>query len=72
MLTQIDFLHIDTNQYMRDGFAQAQENLCKVELANYHTRLQTLAGTNNLYALINEFGRGYIIKVSGAASYIIK
>ena len=45
LLSKLGFLHINTNQRMQDRFAQTQDNLDKLELANYRTRLQTLAGT---------------------------
>ena len=50
LLSQLGYLHIDTNQQMQGRFTQAQDGICQVELANYRTRLQTLAGTDNPYA----------------------
>ena len=70
LLSQLGFFHIDTNQRMQDRFTQAQDDICQVELANFRTRLQTLAGTDNPYALLDR--RGYTLQVAGAAAYIIK
>ena len=57
LLSRLGFLHLDTNQRMQDQFAQRQAELCELELANYRTKLQTLAGTNNPYALLDQYGR---------------
>ena len=72
LLTRLGFLHIDTNQRLQDRFARTLDELCQLELANYRTRLQTLAGTDNHYALLDQFGRGYTVKVAGEAANIRK
>ena len=56
LLSRLGFLHLDTNQRMQDQFMQTQSELCELELANYRTKLQTLAGTNNPYTLLNQYG----------------
>ena len=47
-------------------------NLCQVEMAAWRSKLHNLAGTDNPYALLDHYGRGFTLQVAGAAAYIIK
>ena len=70
--TQIGFLHLDTNQRMLDRFEAMADDLCEVDRRAWRTKLHALAGTDNPYALLENYGKGYTIQVAGAAAYVTR
>ena len=70
--TQIGFLHLDTNQRMLDRFEAMADDLCEVDRRAWRTKLHILAGTDNPYALLENYGKGYTIQVAGAAAYVTR
>jgi len=65
-LSQMAYLHLDTNQRVQDRFDLLADHLCKVELAGLRAKMQALAGGDNLYALLDMYGRGHTVQVAGA------
>ena len=72
LLSQLGFLHIDSSQQMQDHFAIISDNICQLEMAGWQAKLHSIAGTNDPYALLDNYGRGVTVQVAGAAAYMLK
>jgi len=70
--SQIGFLHLKTNLDVHARFAAILGNLCKLERATLHLKLQAIAGANNPYSLLDLYGPGHVYYRAGAVVYINK
>ena len=72
LATQMGFLHIDTNLRMYGRLSALLDSVCQVEMAGWRGKLHAMAGSDQPYALLDRYGRGYTMQVAGAAAYVIK
>ena len=72
LLTQLGFLHIDTNRRLTNRLEAILDNICELEAAAWKSKLQSLAGTDNPYALLDRYGPGHTVQVAGNAAYIVQ
>lgn len=70
--TQLSYLHIGNNLRMYNRFEQVQADICKLDHRTLMSKLQAIAGASNPYSLLDLYGPGHTIYVSGAAAYIAK
>ena len=71
-MSQLGYLHLDTNQRVQDRFDRMADHLCRQELVGWRAKMQALAGGDNPYALFDVYGRGHTIQVAGAVAYVTK
>lgn len=70
--SQIGHLHISTNLRMHRNFKAVISDLCKIERKVLSTRLQALATRNSQYSLLDVYGPGHTLYVSGGLAYVVK
>ncbi len=63
--------HISTNLKVYNRFALTQQDLCTVERQVLENALNTLAGSNNKYALNSLLGRGHRVTTVGTTAYML-
>ena len=57
--TQLGYLHVTTNMATARRFAQVQAELCQLERRTLFHKLQAIAGSDNVYALLDLYGPGH-------------
>ena len=70
--TELGHLYLATNLRMYRRFETVQGDICELERKILHSKLQALAGARNRYALLDLFGRGHEVYISGTVAYVIK
>ena len=68
--SQLSFSHLDSSLDTHARFAQIQFEICNLERKLIFTKLQSLAGTMNPYALNDLYGTGFTVTVAGAVAYV--
>ena len=74
-LSAMQNLHVRKSLKDNERFAQVQRDLCDTERKTISSKLQSLAGTANPYALLDVDsynGKGYNVFVAGAVAYLTK
>ncbi|OBQ32975.1 MAG: hypothetical protein AN484_27535, partial [Aphanizomenon flos-aquae WA102] len=68
--SELSFLHIKSTMSIKSKIKQVKMEICfnRRELA--YARLESIAGADNQYSLMQVFGRGHIITRSGASMYV--
>ncbi len=62
--------HLHTNLQMYDWFTLIQQDLCRVEWQVLENAINTLAGSNNQYALNSLLGPGHWVTTVGATACV--
>ncbi len=70
--THIMYMHTSLHLHLQDQFALINNEMCKMDRRTMSTRLQSIAGVDNPYALTDLFGRGVTIRKAGATAYVTK
>jgi hypothetical protein len=70
--SELSFLHVKTTLSQRDKLRQVKLAICETRRQVASTRLESIAGTENPYSLMEVFGRGHLATKSGATVYITK
>jgi hypothetical protein len=70
--SELSFLHVKTTLSQRDKIRQVKLAICETRRQVASTRLESIAGTENPYSLMEVFGRGHLATKSGATVYITK
>ena len=72
LLAQLGFLYLDSGKKAQERLELVMDHMCEIETREYRGRLQELAGTGSPYAMLDHYGRGFTVEVSGAVAYILK
>jgi hypothetical protein len=67
--SELSFLHVKTTLSQRDKLRQVKLAICETRRQVASTRLESIAGTENPYFLMEVFGRGHLATKSGATVY---
>ena len=68
--SQLSYLHLSTNLDMSEKLATLWAQLCEVNRASLHNKLQAIAATGNPYSIADTHGSGYSTYTAGAVAYI--
>ena len=71
-LTQLSFLHLNTNLRMYGHLEQLQNDICLLDRRTLHNKLQAISGSHNQYSLLDLYGPGHVTFTAGTALYITK
>lgn len=69
---RISFARFSTNLRVYRRFEEVQAAICEVERKTAWNKLQAVSGADNKHALIDLYGRGHQVMVTGAVAYIQK
>jgi hypothetical protein len=72
VFSALGYSHLTTNLHISKRFRIVQRNICKLETKTIYNKLQALAGVHNKYALLDIYGKGHQVMVTGAVAYITK
>jgi hypothetical protein len=70
--SELSFLHVKTTLSQKDKLRQVKLAICETRRKVASTRLESIAGTENPYSLMEVFGRGHLATKAGATVYITK
>ncbi len=72
LTSMISYLHLTTNLRISGHFSDLQANLCDLDRQHLRTKLHSLQGADNKYALLDHYGPGHAVYAAGAAIYVTK
>jgi hypothetical protein len=70
--SELSFLHVKMTLSQRDKLRQVKLAICETRRQVASTRLESIAGTENPYSLMEVFGRGHLATKSGVTVNITK
>jgi hypothetical protein len=68
----MSFLQVKSSITMKEKRRQVRSAICVNRTEIVHTRLEAVAGADNLYTLIAIFGRGPLVIKEGGAIYVTR
>jgi len=69
---QMSFLHLRSGLDSKAQFMAVHTELCRLDRVTKQLKLQAIAGANNLYSLLDIYGKGHTLYKAGAVVYISK
>ncbi len=70
--SEVSFLQVKATMSLKERIRQVKAEICDNRRQIAHVRLESLAGAENPYSLMQVFGRGHQITRNGATVYITK
>lgn len=70
--SQLGYLYLTSQIRTFGRFEEVQADICALDRRTLQNKLQSIAGANNRYSLLDLYGPGYAIYVSGAVAYVTK
>ena len=72
MQSQMHFLHLSSRLQTHAQFEDVAKGVCEGQRGGMYNKIQALSGANNKYALLDIYGPGHRVVVSGAAAYVLR
>jgi hypothetical protein len=72
MQSELSFLHVKSSISQKDKLRQVRLAICETCRQVAATRLESIAGCDNPYSLIQVFGRGHLASKAGATVYVTR
>jgi hypothetical protein len=70
--SEVSFLQVKATMSLKERIRQVKAEICDNRRQIEHVRLESLAGAENPYSLMQVFGRGHQITKNGATVYVTK
>jgi hypothetical protein len=70
--SEVSFLQVKATMSLKERIRQVKAEICDNRRQIAHVRLESLAGAENPYSLMQVFGRGHQITRNGATVYVTK
>jgi hypothetical protein len=70
--SEISFIQIKASVSHREKISQVKDEICQNRREIAFTRLESVAGTDNPYALMRVFGRGHMVTKNAASVYVTR
>jgi hypothetical protein len=70
--SELSFLHVKSSISQKDKLRQVCTAICETRRQIAATRLESIAGCDNPYSLLQVFGRGYLASKAGATVYVTR
>ncbi len=68
--SELSFLQVRSTMTLQETICQVKAEICKDRKQIAHTRLESIAGVENPYSLMQVFGRGHLVTRNGATVYV--
>jgi hypothetical protein len=66
---ELSFLQVKSTMSLQETIRQVKAEICENRRQVVHLRLESIAGAENPYSLIEVFGRGHLVTKNGATVY---
>ncbi len=71
--TEAEFTRLESElSFLQDTIRQVKAEICEDRKQIAHTRLESIAGAENPYSLMQVFGRGHQVTRNGATVYVTR
>jgi hypothetical protein len=70
--SELSFLQIRATMLLQETIRQVKAEICENRKEIAHTRLESIAGAENPYSLMQVFGRGHQVTRNGATVYVTR
>jgi hypothetical protein len=70
--SELSFLQVRSTMALQETIRQVKAEICKDREQIAHTRLESIAGAENPYSLMQVFGRGHQVTRNGATVYVTR
>jgi hypothetical protein len=70
--SELSFLQVRSTMTLQETICQVKEEICEDRKQIAHTRLESIAGAENPYSLMQVFGRGQLVTRNGATVYVTR
>ncbi len=70
--SELSFLQVRSTMTLQETIRQVKAEICKDRKQIAHTRLESIAGAENPYSLMQVFGRGHQVTCNGATVYVTR
>ena len=64
--SELSFLQVRSTMTLQETIRQVKAEICEDQKQIAHTRLESIAGAENPYSLMQVFGRGHLVTRNGA------
>ena len=64
--SELSFLQVRSTMTLQETIRQVKAEICEDRKQIAHTRLESIAGAENPYSLMQVFGRGHLVTRNGA------
>jgi hypothetical protein len=69
---ELSFLQVRSTMTLQETIRQVKAEICEDRKQITHTRLESIAGAENPYSLMQVFGRGHLVTHNGATVYVTR
>jgi hypothetical protein len=70
--SELSFLQVRSTMTLQETIRQVKAEICEDRKQIAHTRLESIAGAENPYSLMQFFGRGHLVTRNGATVYVTR
>jgi hypothetical protein len=70
--SELSFLQVRSTMTLKETIRQVKAEICEDRKQIAHTRLESIAGAENPYSLMQVYGRGHLVTRNGAAVYLTR
>ena len=70
--SELSFLQVKSTMTLQETIPQVKAEICEDGKQIAHTRLESIAGVENPYSLMQVFGRGHQVTRNGATVYVTR
>jgi hypothetical protein len=70
--SELSFLQVRSTMTLQETIRQVKAEICEDRKQIAHTRLESIAGAENPYSLMQVFGRGHLVTRNGATVYVTR
>jgi hypothetical protein len=69
---ELSFLQVRATMTLQETIRQVKAEICEDQKQIAHTRLESITGVENLYSLMQVFGRGHQVNCNGATVFVTR
>ncbi len=70
--SELSFLQVQSTMTLQETIRQVKAEICEDRKQIAPTRLESIAGAENPYSLMQVFGRGHLVTRNGATVYVTR
>ncbi len=70
--SELSFLQVKSTMSLQETIRQVKAEICENRRQVAHLRLESIAGAENPYSLMEVFGRGHLVTKNGATVYVTR
>jgi hypothetical protein len=70
--SELSFLQVKSTMTLQETIRQVKAEICENRRQVAHLRLESIAGAENPYSLMEVFGRGHLVTKNGATVYVTR